>query len=85
MNKNLRGLVGKLRGLAAKEVRHQPLTTDEMNDLAFVGGEVERLTLQILKNDHLPARERQVALVADVYAHNGDVLEEAVGAADALL
>nr|GFD54937.1 hypothetical protein [Tanacetum cinerariifolium] len=58
-----------------------------MEDLVRIGGEVESLTLRTLKLntvDALPDRERHVALAADVYAYNEDVLEEAVGAADAL-
>ena len=87
LNQNLSRLVGKLQKLAQKEVAHQKLTVEEMNDLAGIGGEVERLTLATLKlsdTDPLPARERHVGLVADVYAFNSDVLEEAVGAADLL-
>ena len=87
LNKDLQRLVGKLHGLARKEVAHEELTTEEMNNLAYIGGEVEQLTLRTLKlnsGDPLPERERRVALAADVYAFNGDVLEEAVGAADAL-
>ncbi|WP_223650966.1 DUF3160 domain-containing protein [Hymenobacter psoromatis] len=87
LNRGIYRLVSNLEQLARKEVAHQPLTTDEMNGLAHVGGEVEMLTLLTLKlstSDPLPERERRLALVADVYAYNGTALEEAVGAADAL-
>jgi hypothetical protein len=87
LNKDLSHLVTKLQRLAKKEVAHQNLTTDEMNDLTAIGGEVEELTLRTLKlesTDPLPDRERHVGVVADVYAYNEDVLEEAVGTADAL-
>ena len=85
LNADLRELVAKLQKLARKEVAHQKLTTDEMNDLVGIGGEVERLTLATLKlssTDPLPDRERHLGVAADVYAYNADVLEEAVGAAD---
>lgn len=89
INKSMRELIGKLRKAAAKEVGHQPLTQKEMDELMYIGGEVESLTLNILKLDHLPDRERHIGLVADVYSFNEDgpvrgVLEEAVGAVDAL-
>lgn len=87
LNSGIRQLVTKLHRLARKEVAHEKLTTDEMNSLSAVGGEVEGLTLRALKMadyDPLPDRERHIGLVADVYAFNEDVLEEAVGAADAL-
>ena len=87
LNRDIYRLVSKLEKLAAKEVAHQPLNLDEMNDLSHIGGQVESLTLRTLKlgdGDPLPERERRVALVADVYAYNGTALEEAVGAADAL-
>ena len=87
LNRDIYRLVSRLEGLARKEVAHQPLTTDELNSLASVGGEVEGLTLRTLKlsgSDPLPERERRLALVADVYANDGTLLEEAVGAADAL-
>jgi hypothetical protein len=87
LNADIRKLVSKLHDLAKKEVAHQNLTTEEMNDLVTIGGEVEQLTLATLNVpglDRLPDRERYVALAADVYAYNEDVLEEAVGNADAL-
>jgi len=87
LNKDLSRLVVKLQKLAKKEVAHQKLTIEEMNDLTSIGGQVEELTLRTLKlqsTDPLPDRERHVGVVADVYAYNEDVLEEAVGTADAL-
>ncbi len=87
LNKDLSSLVVKLQKLARKEVAHQNLTFEEMASLTTIGGEVEQLTLRTLRvptYDPLPDRERHIGLVADVYAFNEDVLEEAVGAADAL-
>jgi hypothetical protein len=89
LNKELRELITGLRNMARKEVSHQPLTNEEMSTLSWIGGEVERLTLNILKTDMMPDRERHIGLVADVYSFNGDgpkrgILEEAVGAVDAL-
>ncbi|PJJ58913.1 DUF3160 domain-containing protein [Hymenobacter chitinivorans] len=84
LNKEIRELVTRLRDLSAKEIKHERLTYDEMEKLSWIGGEVESLTFRILKTQQLPDRERQMALVADVYSFNQTVLEEAVGAVDAL-
>ncbi|QKG55469.1 DUF3160 domain-containing protein [Hymenobacter sp. BRD128] len=84
LNVSLRDLVVKLQKLAQKEVAHQPLTTDEMNDLVHIGAEAEQLLIEILKTAQLPDRERHMGQVADVYSFNDTALEEAVGAADAL-
>ena len=87
LNHHISQLLTKLQKLARKEVAHQNLTIDEMNDLVGVGGEVERLTLATLNltdTDPLPDRERHLGVAADVYAFNANVLEEAVGAADVL-
>lgn len=84
LNKEIRTLVTKLRDMTRKEIAHQPLTNEEMDELSWIGGEVEGITLRILKTDQMPDREKHLGVVADVYAFNQDVLEEAVGAADAL-
>ncbi|NML68017.1 DUF3160 domain-containing protein [Hymenobacter sp. RP-2-7] len=87
LNQHISQLVRSLQALAKKEVAHQPLTAAEMDNLSGIGGEVEALTLETLKltsTDPLPDRERHLGTVADVYANNGTVLEEAVGAADIL-
>ncbi|UOQ74342.1 DUF3160 domain-containing protein [Hymenobacter cellulosilyticus] len=84
LNKEIRELITRLRDISAKEIRHERLTVEEMEKLTWIGGEVETLTFRILKTQQLPDRERHVALVADVYSFNQEVLEEAVGAVDAL-
>ena len=47
-----------------------------------LGGRIEYLTFRIFGSDHLPEKERLVAVVADVYNYNGEYLEEAVGMID---
>ncbi|TGE25688.1 DUF3160 domain-containing protein [Hymenobacter aquaticus] len=84
LNQDLRELITRLRDIARKEVKHQRLTPEEMAKLTWIGGEVEGLTFNILKTQQLPDRERHLGLAADVYSFNGTVLEEAVGAADAI-
>jgi hypothetical protein len=84
INKELREKITKLRTIAQQELRGEKVSIADMEEMAQIGGWAEQLTFNILKTDRLPDRERHVALVADVYAYNADVLEEAVGAVDAL-
>lgn len=87
LNASLRELITRLQKLAQKEVAHQPLSNAEMENLVHIGAEVEALTLNTLHlggGDFLPDREKHIGQVADVYTFNTTVLEEAVGAADAL-
>jgi hypothetical protein len=84
LNQDLAALAGNLLAISRKELAKERITTKEFNTLSWIGGEVERLTLCALGTDHLPERERQIALVADVYSRNGVSLEEAVGLGDDL-
>jgi hypothetical protein len=40
------------------------------------------LTFRTIHSDHLPEREKQIALAADVYSFKGNILEETVGLGD---
>lgn len=84
LNKELREKIEGLRTIARQELRGEQVSAEDMVDLSQIGGWAEQLTFNILKTDRLPDRERHLGVVADVYAYNADVLEEAVGAADAL-
>ncbi|MBO2010794.1 DUF3160 domain-containing protein [Hymenobacter negativus] len=84
LNKEMREKITKLRTIAQQELRGEKVSTDYMAEMAQIGGWAEQLTFNILKTDRLPDRERHVGVVADVYAFNAEVLEEAVGAVDAL-
>lgn len=84
LNKEMREKIIHLRTIAQQELRGEKVSTDDMEEMAQIGGWAEQLTFNILKTDRLPDRERHVGVVADVYAYNSEVLEEAVGAVDAL-
>jgi hypothetical protein len=71
-----------LRTVAYKEIDGKEITQEEYNKLSWAGGSVEHILLGLLETDHLPARESSMALIADVYAYNGENLDVAVGAAD---
>ncbi|WP_460555965.1 DUF3160 domain-containing protein [Hymenobacter daeguensis] len=84
LNKELREKLETVRKIAQQELRHEQVSKADMVEMAQIGGWAEFLTFSILKTDRLSERERHLGVVADVYAHNADVLEEAVGAVDAL-
>jgi len=84
LNKELREKMETMRKITQQELRHEKVSENDMVELSQIGGWAEFLTFSILKTDRLSERERHLGVVADVYAHNADVLEEAVGAVDAL-
>ncbi|MCB0313717.1 MAG: DUF3160 domain-containing protein [Calditrichaeota bacterium] len=71
-----------LRKVAQKELAAQEVTAEEYRQLHYVGGTIEYILLGLLETDHLPARERSMALIADVYVYNNTHLNVAVGHAD---
>ena len=72
----------QLRSIAYKEISGQLITDEEYDELHYIGGTIEYILLSLLETDHLPERERSMALIADVYVYNGENLDVAVGNAD---
>jgi hypothetical protein len=68
--------------ISNKELKHEPLTKAEFDEISWIGGRVESLTFRILGNWILPENEKNIALAADVYRFNNEVLQEGVGTAD---
>lgn len=88
INKEIRDKLAQMRTISQQELRGEKLSEATMIDLTQIGGWAEQITFNILQTDKLPDHEKHLGLVADVYAYNAgtseSVLEEAVGAADAL-
>lgn len=82
MNSELKELAHSLLDVSKKELKKENITDQEFSDMSWIGGQIEKLTFQILGTDYLPEREKEIALAADVYAFNDTILEEAVGKAD---
>jgi succinate dehydrogenase flavin-adding protein (antitoxin of CptAB toxin-antitoxin module) len=80
--KRIKELGVLLRDVADKELKGEQITNEEYNKLHYVGGTVEYIFLALLETDHLPQREKSMALIADVYVYNGTNLNVAVGHAD---
>jgi hypothetical protein len=82
INEELREIGNLLLTVSEKELAAENISDEELKDLNWLGGKIEYLTFRIFASDHLPEKERLVALVADVYQYNGEYLEEAVGLVD---
>lgn len=82
INEDLREIANLLLAVSRKQLANEKITRDEFDQLSWLGGRIEYLTFRIFGSDHLPEKERLVALVADVYQYNGVFLEEAVGMVD---
>ncbi len=82
INAELKEIGTLLLTVSEKELANEIITAKEFESLDWLGGQIEYLTFRIFDSDHLPEKERLVALVADVYQYNGEYLEEAVGMVD---
>jgi hypothetical protein len=82
INKDLIEIAEFLLAMSEKQLNKEQLSRDESDRLSWMGGTFEYLTFRIFGSDHLPEKERLVALVADVYNFNGVYLEEGVGMVD---
>jgi hypothetical protein len=84
-------LVSFLEKVSTKELRNQPLTTQEYNQIRIFGSLLEDLTITVLMDEEswIPFRwfeiksdiDKNIAVIADVHTSQGGVLEEAVGPA----
>ena len=89
LNENTRRIIEDLKEIgnvlltvSRKQLANERITAKEFDYLSYLGGRIEYLTFRIFASDHLPEKERLVAVVADVYNYNGEYLEEAVGMVD---
>jgi hypothetical protein len=89
LNDDIRSIIDDLTEIgelllkvSKKQLAQEHVTREEFHDLSYLGGRIEYLTFKIFGSDHLPEKERLVAVVADVYNYNGKYLEEAVGMID---
>jgi hypothetical protein len=76
-----------LLGVSQKEIKGEYLNTKEFDDLSFLGGRIEHLTLNIIESDRMSVYdvatpEKYLAVAADVYTYRDQCLEECVGLGD---
>ncbi len=70
--------------ISDKELKKQNISNLEFDSLSYIGGEVERLTMNIIEADKnsitdVSTPERYLAVATDVYTYNDQCLEEGVG------
>ena len=87
INKQLLDLNKFLTDISEKELSGKRIADSEFEQLSYIGGQIENLTFTILDNDHLPDRDKELALVMNVYGYrdstnNTVVLNEALGKVD---
>jgi hypothetical protein len=82
ITKELKEIGNHLLTVSRKELANEKVSDPEFESINWLGGQIEYLTFKICGTDHLPEKEKLVALVADVYNYNGQYLEEAVGMVD---
>jgi hypothetical protein len=86
-NTELSEMAGLFLRISNKELQKQPLSNEEFDNLSFIGGKVESLTLKIIESSQASTHEvttpdRYVAVATDVYTYNDKCLQETVGMAD---
>jgi hypothetical protein len=86
-NDELQALAMLFYRISKKELNGEKLTSSEFDTLSFVGGQIERLTLNILESTYAETEsvntpDRYMAIAADVYTYKDKCLEETVGMGD---
>jgi hypothetical protein len=76
--------------VSAKELTGKKLTREEYESIRYIGGQVERLTLDVMTGSPtdwslVSEADRDMATAADVHTASGAVLEEGVGHATEIL
>lgn len=76
-----------LLNASQKEIKGAYLTNEEFDDLSFLGGRIEHLTLKIIESDKMSiyevaTPEKYMAVATDVYTYKDQCLEECVGMGD---
>jgi len=77
-----------LKAVAEKELTNEPRSTEEYERIQYFGGELERLTLQVVEGTHATRwfeitneTDRNIACIADVHTFFDQVLQVGVGPA----
>lgn len=86
-NKRLTDIASLLLNISRKELSGDMISNNEFDELSFIGGKIESLTLNIIESDkglmsEVSTPDRYIAIAADVFNYNDNCLEEAVGMGD---
>ncbi len=86
-NNRLKTVVEKLIAISQKELMGEMITNEEFESLAYIGGEIEGITLSIIESTEMvisevKTPERYIAVASDVYTYRQECLQECVGMGD---
>ena len=90
-NESLHDLAKKMANYSRLQLNGDPLTPQQYDDLRFIGGEMEQLTLRVMDSEvyewyEIEGPDKFVAVVTDVFSYQGQIrkvaLTEAVGYGD---
>ncbi len=87
INNQLLNLNKFLRYISDKELTGKLVTDSEFEELSAIGGRIEALTINILGNDHMPDRDKELSIIMNVYGYRDStntttILNEALGKCD---
>jgi hypothetical protein len=80
LGEKIRQSIGIMGRISEKELSKKPLTKEEFDEIHFIGGEIEQLTMEALDAqiiDDTP--DRKMPVTSDVYTYNSECLQEATG------
>ena len=86
-NDELKHIAELFNTVSEKELNGQKVSDKEFDELSFIGGEIESLTLNILESTEtttsmVKTPDRYMAVATDVYTYNTACLQETVGMGD---
>ncbi len=83
-------LLGFLRRVSEKQLRNEALTRQEYDQIRYIGGQIERLTLSVI-DENLSGwfeieseTDKNMAVIADVHTGGAEALQVGVGHADTI-
>ncbi|MBK6426509.1 MAG: DUF3160 domain-containing protein [Blastocatellia bacterium] len=83
-------LLGFLRRVSEKQLRNEALTRQEYDQIRYIGGQIERLTLSVI-DENLTGwfeieseTDKNMAVIADVHTGGNSALQVGVGHADTI-
>ncbi len=81
IHKEISELASFLLTISEKELTRKAITEEEYDKMAYIGGQIESITLTIMDTDHFERDdpERQIGIITDVFTNNQTCLQEAVG------
>jgi hypothetical protein len=72
--------IALMKDISRKELSRQPLTKEEFNEIHFIGGKIEQLTMKALNAQTIDdSPDRKMPVATDVYTFDGGCLQEATG------